>query len=302
MDTRTRAPSIFTPPDPEARLERCVTCGEVIDSPFCGHCGEMRASDRSHSIWDFVKEHVVTAVGDFDGRVIRSFRALVIKPGELTFQFMRGSRLPYLAPLQLFLLCNLAFFLWSGATKTRILDTPLSVHVRGMVYSGTARAMVLDELRRTKEEEKVYSARFNTVGSTQAKSLVVVMVPAFALFVGLVTLGLRRRRPFVQHLVFSFHLYSWFLLFLIVSAYVLYVPVTFVLARLGVEAGVYGYDAEYSIALLAVFSIYTAAAYRRAYDLPRVLSGLAGVTSVLAAGIIVQAYRALLFFVTFYST
>ncbi len=303
METGSRERSIFTPPDSHENHERCVTCGEPIAAPFCGHCGEQRASDRSHSLFEFLKDHVVAPIANFDGRVIRTFRTLLVKPGELTRQFMRGSRLPYLAPLQLFLLCNLAFFIWSGATKSRILDTPLRAHVRGMAYSEKASAMVLDHLQRTKEEEKVYSARFDAVGSAQAKSLVIVMVPVFALFVGGLTLVLRRRRPFVQHLVFAFHTYSWFFLCLIVSIYVLYLPLTFVLGKLHVAQGMYGYDAEYSVVMLTAFSIYMAVAFRRTYDLPRVWAAVAAVASVLGAGVIIlQAYRALLFFVTFYST
>ena len=31
----------------------------------CAHCGEKRASDRSYSIWEFIKDHVVESVMSF---------------------------------------------------------------------------------------------------------------------------------------------------------------------------------------------------------------------------------------------
>jgi hypothetical protein len=38
---------------------------------------------------------------------------------------MRGERLPYLAPLQCFLLFNLAYFAWATWAGNRMFDTPL---------------------------------------------------------------------------------------------------------------------------------------------------------------------------------
>src|SRR4051812_41881849 len=98
----------FSPPAAAlATQELCVTCEQPIDTPYCPHCGEKRASDRTYSMWEFIKDHVVEAVANFDGRVLRTLKTLITKPGKLTREFMRGVRLPYLQPLQCFLLFNL---------------------------------------------------------------------------------------------------------------------------------------------------------------------------------------------------
>src|ERR1043166_7176029 len=132
-------------------------------------------------MWEFIKDHGVEAVANFDGRVLRTFKTLVTKPGELTRAFMRGVRLPYLQPLQCFLLFNLGFFLWSATSQSHVFDTPLAIHIRGMPYSGIARKLVVALLQKTGEDQEVYASRFNTVASAQARSLVIVMVPLFAL-------------------------------------------------------------------------------------------------------------------------
>src|SRR6185503_13383281 len=111
---------------------------------FLPECGEKRAADRSYSIFHFTKENVIDAIGSLDGRTFRTLKLLLLRPGELTAQFMRGARLPYLSPLQLFLALNLLFFVWSSAERFSILDTPLSVHTTSMPWSQSARAMAHD--------------------------------------------------------------------------------------------------------------------------------------------------------------
>lgn len=80
------------------------------------------------------------------------------------------------------------------------------------------------------------------------------MVPAFALVVAVATLGRRRRRA-VQHLVFSLHTYSFFLVALPVITIVIGFPLAIALHAFGVPEGVYGYDAQFSAVLLLCIAI-----------------------------------------------
>ena len=280
--------------------ETCVTCGALVDTPFCARFGERRASDRSYSVWEFIREHVIESVISFDGRVIRTVKTLLVNPGELTIAFMRGARLPYLAPLQLFFLMNVGFFLWSAATGSRIFDTPLTVHANGMPYSEVARPMVIRQLAAKHMDEKVYTARFNAIGSAQARSLIVAMVPAFALLVGIATLR-RKRAPIVQHVVYALHFYSFIFVMLVVSRYLVDLPLVALLKVLHVDPGPYEYDSQRSLASFTILSIYIAFSLRRAYDLGKLRAIVSA--PVLGYGMyaVLQAYRGLVFFVTYYS-
>lgn len=280
--------------------ETCVTCGASVDTPYCAHCGERRASDRTYSMWEFIREHVIESVISFDGRVVRTVKLLIAKPGELTVAFMRGARLPYLAPLQLFFLMNVGFFLWSAATGARIFDTPLSVHANGMPYSGVAKPMVLRQLAAKRMDEKVYSARFNAIGAAQARSLIVVMVPAFALLVGIATLR-RKRAPVVQHVVYALHFYAFLFVMLVVSGLVLDAPLVALLKALHVDPGPYGYDSQRSLMSFTLIAIYIAVSLRRAYDLGKLRAIASAPLLGYGMYLILQAYRGLVFFVTYYS-
>lgn len=282
-------------------IETCVTCGEPVSTPFCPSCGEKRASDRSYSLWEFIKDHVIESVMNFDGRVIRTMKVLVTKPGELTAAFMRGSRLPFLQPLQCFLLLNLAFFLWASAMHVRIFDTQLAVHLRGMPYTTKAKALVKGKLAETHEDIQVYAKRFDTVGTAQARSLVITMVPVFAAVIGVVTVG-RKRRPVVQHVVFALHFFAFFFILLIFAAYAIDLPLNFILRTMHYPEGVFGYDGPDSVAAGIVLAVYLGLALRTAYGLGRTRAMVTAAVGVPLLWTIITYYRGLLFFITFYST
>jgi hypothetical protein len=300
MGTRQKVETTYAPPANDANAaEECVTCGAVVASPFCGECGEKRASDRSYSVWAFAREHVIEALASFDGRLIRTLKTLLRKPGELTASFMRGVRVPYLPPLQCFLLFNLAFFLWSSAAHMRVLDTTLAIHMHDMSYSDMATRYVNARLARTHEPLATFALRFDAVGSAQARSLVLVMVPLFTLVVALVTI--RKRRPAVQHLVFGLHTYS----FLFVSAPVILFGVAFplilALRAMHVHIGGGGEDLIFSALLLAVVSWYIAVSLRRAYQFGTAASIVGAIVLAMTIGRIIQEYHRLLFFVALWS-
>jgi hypothetical protein len=217
---------------------------------------------------------------------------------------MRGSRIPYVTPLQFFLMLNVVYFVWSAKSGDRIFETQLAVQVRQPIYGPVAKRLVARDLPAsgdtTRAARTEYYHRFDQLESTQARSLLVAMAPIFAVFVGLVTLG-RSRRPLVQHVVFALHTLCFLLLFEIVSAYVIDRPLVWVLARLGVATGLYGYDDQISIVMLALLTTYLALAVRRAYGFSRRRAWPSGFAMAIGLFLTITIYRALLFFVTFYS-
>src|SRR3954468_8651264 len=87
----------------------CPGCGRAATTAFCPSCGESRPSDRDLSLRAFLLE-VFHTLTDLDGRLLRSLRTLVTRPGELTAAYRAGRRKQFLGPLQLFLIANVAFF------------------------------------------------------------------------------------------------------------------------------------------------------------------------------------------------
>ncbi len=279
--------------------EHCVTCHGSLATPYCPACGERRASDRAFSVREFVADFF-EAVLSFDGRAIRTFVTLVRRPGELTAAYMRGSRLPYLAPLQCFLVFNLVYFAWATWAHDRTFDTSLFVHTHFTLHAGPAMAAVKARLAKTGQSEAEFRQLFDTMSTTQSKSLVLAMVPMFALFVGLFTIG--RRRFVVQHLTFALHTFAFLFCFIPVASYVIQKPLVRILTWLNFKGnGDLGFDGQVSTAMGICIGIYIAMALRHAYGFGRTRSVITGAALVLGFDIALQAYRALLFWVTFWS-
>ena len=93
-----------------AASDTCASCGAVSTGEFCSVCGERRAGAHDLSVRR-VAGDLVEAVTTLDSRAYRSFRRLVTRPGFLTAELAAGRRQRYLAPIHLFVLVNLVYFL-----------------------------------------------------------------------------------------------------------------------------------------------------------------------------------------------
>jgi hypothetical protein len=71
----------------------CPTCREERATRFCGGCGEKRLEHHDLTITGFVG-HALESLTHVDGRVFRSVRDLIVRPGALTAAYMRGQRRP----------------------------------------------------------------------------------------------------------------------------------------------------------------------------------------------------------------
>ena len=291
---RAAAPNLATDAYTLPTPDECVSCGGDVSTPYCPRCGERRARDRKRSLVEFGAESF-EALTSFDGRAIRTYRLLLARPGELTLAFIRGVRLRYLPPLQCFLIANLLFFLWSTGMNVRVLDTPLSVHVSNGLYGAAAKRLLVEKVREQKGDSVLVAREFETVTGAQAKSLVLVMVPLFALGIAALTIG--RKRYAVDHIVFSLHFYTY--LFVLLAAVVsLLRGLMYALPR-SISVRIFGNDDNLlSVLLISGIALYLWIALRRVYQLGQFRAALTGVAAAFLTFFVFVTYRVLLFFIT----
>jgi hypothetical protein len=82
-----------------------------------------------HSLRDFLSE-VAEVLTHADSRLWRTVRSLLLQPGFLTQQFLRGHRASYLPPFRLYFVVSVLFFLVVSVTSpmtTRSLDETAAV-------------------------------------------------------------------------------------------------------------------------------------------------------------------------------
>ncbi len=189
----------------------CPSCDAAVATAYCPSCGEQRLHARDLSLRGLLRQAVL-AVVKIDGRLLRSVRCLVTQPGRLTAAYLQGRRKPYIAPVQLFLGANVLFFALQSLTATTIFSTPLASHLENQMWSPLAQQLVTRRLEATGRTFADYAPIFDRAVTINAKSLVFLMVLAFAASLPLVFR--RVRDPFVTHAVFALHFYAFLLLVL----------------------------------------------------------------------------------------
>ncbi|MDB4905861.1 MAG: hypothetical protein JWO05_645 [Gemmatimonadetes bacterium] len=272
----------------------------------------MRAEARHYSLRHFFAE-AIGSLTDADGAFWRTIRVLIRQPGELTRRYMLGQRVAWKRPLQLFLTLNVLFFIVGSPLHMNVFSTRLGDQIHGTWHKGIAQPMVLARLRaratdadhphpdslRIEEGYAAYAHTFDSATATQAKTLVIAMVPLLALVVALVNAG--RGRPGVQHLVFALHFYSAFFV-LIVGGTLLAGLALAAFERIAHVKAAGDADQLLGAVMLFASGVYLSLAQRRAYGDGRVAGVVRGALLSVGVAVSLMAYRALLFFVTFYTT
>lgn len=277
----------------------CVHCGSALATPYCAACGEQRASDRHYTLVHFAEEAFETFT-HADGRLWRSLTTLVAHPGVLTVAYMQGRRKAYIAPLQLFLILNVVLFIAAAiGIGGNTFNTPLSSQMHLVHHSATVTRLVVARLAARHTTLAAYTPIFDHATTTLAKSLVITMVPALALATAIIVLP--RRRFAVQHLVFALHAMGMlFIIGTVVTAVV--IGGMLVLGRVAPWLRSPSFDAIATTAVLLWFGAYMAAALRRAYGFGWIGGTVRAVVTLAAVANILELYRILLFYATFWTT
>ena len=87
----------------------CLNCSALLTGQYCANCGQ-RARGRLISIWELVRD----AIGDLfelDSRLWRTLIPLMVRPGQLTREYLMGRRARFMPPFRTYLVLSLAFFL-----------------------------------------------------------------------------------------------------------------------------------------------------------------------------------------------
>jgi hypothetical protein len=115
-----------------AEPRTCPNCGKPLIGPFCALCGQPHNTHRrslGHLLHDFFKDIV-----SFDSRILRTARALLVRPGELPNAFRHGRTQPYVPAVRLYLFVSLLFFLFLSATGIAFVQLGLQVQSERLTH------------------------------------------------------------------------------------------------------------------------------------------------------------------------
>jgi hypothetical protein len=88
----------------------CPSCGTPSTGAWCSVCGEKLLDTNDLDLPHFLFKVMPRELFEFDGKLLRTLRLLVGKPGALAADYVAGRRRPYVSPLRL---CLIAFVVYA---------------------------------------------------------------------------------------------------------------------------------------------------------------------------------------------
>jgi hypothetical protein len=220
------SPGTHTPSAAGASQAVCADCGSSLDGPFCSQCGERAIDRHSLTLSHFLKHNLLHELSHLDGKIFRTFRYLIFRPGFLSAEYFAGRRRRYVNPVRLLLTCLLVLALVGrtgsmtmslGKVRLNLLPPgPPSAEtieetIAKLDVFGILKGLVGKESRSKDLKSAAEVERFNHELKTYATALSFCNVLLLSGFLAIVYR--RRRSLYVEHLVFSLHLASFVLLF-----------------------------------------------------------------------------------------
>jgi len=90
-------------------LDTCQNCEKQFEKgfKFCPHCGQKTNDELTLGVLFY---NTISNYFSFDARFLKSFIPLMFRPGYLAKEFIKGKRLLYLHPAQMYLFIAVIFF------------------------------------------------------------------------------------------------------------------------------------------------------------------------------------------------
>jgi len=212
----------------------CLNCGGPLAEPrprFCPACGQetnLRPPRLGELLQQFGGAYFAT-----EGALWRTLKLLLLKPGELTRQYLAGRRKHYVLPLRLYLTVSLAVLLLLRVVAVVNIEAPVAIELQGAGAAnlrldlGAGRAGLKDGVffctdlpgwlcrriqRRVDVEPKLFAREVEQFGLRFVANVggaMFVLLPTFALWLQLAYRN--RRLRYTEHLVFALHVHAfWF--------------------------------------------------------------------------------------------
>jgi thiamine biosynthesis protein ThiS len=286
------------PEAPQAGAWICPNCAASPNGKFCPACGEKQSSSGDLSVGHLVS-HALEVLFHADSKLWRSFRLLFAKPGFLSAEYVRGRRKPYVHPFQMFFVANVAYFLLQPFTGWTGLRTTLFVHMHMMSYNEWASRLVEHRIAVKGISLTEFTRAFDHILDIQARSLVLLMVPVFAL--ALWVLEWRKHRFFGEHLVFALHFYAFWVIAVFLITYGLSTPVVYLLASRGVHFNEESLNTFLLWIARVGVAVYLFLALRTFYRDKALPAGVKAIVLAWATSYIDSLYRFILFLAALYS-
>ena len=196
-------------------LQYCRNCNAWLWGDYCGRCGQKVAA-LNPTLGDLVHD-LIHELLHVDGRIFRSVRLLLTRPGFLTREYFQGRRAAYVSPIRLYLVFSVLFF----ATSALIPAEPVFRPDEDVEVGQLGSLLGLQAMSPDRANELANEAATHWIPRAMF-----LLVPLCAGLVHLVTRKTGRNYP--QDLYFTLHVHAAYFAVLWTATLMSTIPSTFV--------------------------------------------------------------------------
>lgn len=273
----------------------CKSCGNTFTGLYCNACGEKVIEPKDRSMRTFLS-NILLFISFADSRFIKTLWLTIKNPGLLSREYADGRRVNYLRPLQLFFILNLAYFLFP---VLQLFNSSLRTQMYFLFHSSWVRNLVVRHVVEEGISMEGYGLLYDAKTTALAKLLMVIFVLLASL--PLSVIFMKKNRYFTDHVTLSVELacFNIFVNALFLSG------VLWVLSRVlhwsGSALGNYLNEDTFTVIFVStnLYFIYRAA--RTFYQQRGKRLIAKSIAAILGLFLALEAYRLILFFVTFWS-
>ncbi len=200
-------------PTPGTELETCGNCEMPLSARYCPACGQdsyRRVTSLGEILKDFFGDYL-----NLDSRLAQSMGPLIAKPGFLTREYLVGHRARYIPPLRLYLVISILFFFllsvtafgvpWVANSASMPVNVKLTVDKKKLAKLREMPAWRRQIARNALKLKSQPRAFLHDI-VRNLPTVMFILLPIFALVLKL--LYIRRKRYYVEHLIFAAHYHA----------------------------------------------------------------------------------------------
>ena len=184
--------------------ERCANCNDSLAGEYCNQCGERRLERDRLRLVTFIRTALEEITDLENSKLLRTLRLLVLQPGVLTNEYLRGRRQSFIGPIKIYLVVfAVSFLLYSiyGPTSVYDVRTFIASDPTGVWKEQVQKLVGITHLTEPVLLDEVNARWRRYLNLTQA-------IYPLSIALMLQILYWRTRRYFAEHLILALHFSS----------------------------------------------------------------------------------------------
>jgi len=196
---------------------RCKNCDTVILGVFCHRCGEKVLVKEDFHVSRYIGGFI-SSLTNLDSKFYRTLKAFLGRPGQLSGDYLRGLRKPFLSPIQIFLILTVIFFVFAPDFDIFYIPSKQFFLYMASENPSLANHLAMEKMAELSLSRNELSLKYDVSVKYYAKAFLFLGIPFLAL-------GSYLSRPktvpqFGKHMIFATYNFSFFILWFFVLLYI----------------------------------------------------------------------------------